>query len=171
MSFDKALAFVLTLEGGYVNHPNDKGGATNKGITQRAYNSYRVTTGHAKQSVQLIEDQEVADIYKDNYWIAAKCPALQPKTAFIHFDASVNHGVGRAARLLQDVVGVVVDGKIGPQTIKAANSLEDAEIVTRYLDTRHELYEDIIEADPSQGVFYNGWMNRLSKLSGALLKV
>ena len=61
--FKKALKFVLKWEGGYVNNPNDKGGATNKGITQYTYNNWLKTHGLQPRNVKFITDDEVEQIY------------------------------------------------------------------------------------------------------------
>ena len=64
MTFDTALAFALRWEGGYVNHPADPGGATNKGVTQRAYDAWRVRRGQTKRDVRAITGAEVHAIYE-----------------------------------------------------------------------------------------------------------
>ena len=64
--FKKALKFVLKWEGGYVNDPDDKGGATNKGITQCTYNGWLKTKGLKPKDVKNITDVEVAQIYYQN---------------------------------------------------------------------------------------------------------
>ena len=61
--FELALNFVLEREGGYVNDPDDKGGATNKGITQNTYNSWLKSVGKPAKDVKNITDAEVKEIY------------------------------------------------------------------------------------------------------------
>ena len=63
-AFEASLPFILRWEGGYVNHPNDPGGATNKGVTQRVYDDWRGKKGLARRTVKQIEDAEVHAIYK-----------------------------------------------------------------------------------------------------------
>ena len=65
--FEQALKFVLEREGGYVNNPNDPGGATNKGITQSTYYNWLKAKGLPNKSVKLITDAEVKEIYYKNY--------------------------------------------------------------------------------------------------------
>ena len=81
--FKKALSFVLKWEGGYVNNPNDRGGATNKGITQNTYNSYLQSKGRPTKDVRYITDAEVEDIYYSRYWLPAKCHEMSAKFAFL----------------------------------------------------------------------------------------
>ena len=55
--FDASLPFILRWEGGFVDHPADRGGATNKGVTQRVYDAWRARQGQAPRSVRLIEER------------------------------------------------------------------------------------------------------------------
>ena len=148
--FTKALAFVRRWEGGYVNHPNDPGGATNKGITQNTYNSYRASKGLSTQDVRGITDGEVQDIYYTNYWIASGSNQLTSRLAMVNFDTAVNMGVGAASKLLQ-------------QARQSSNG-DEMSVVRRYLDLREAEYRAIVASKPSMGVFLNGWLNRLNSL-------
>ena len=67
--FKKALTFVLIREGGYVNDPDDPGGATNRGITQRTYNAYLAKLKKPTADVKNITEYEVKEIYYNNYWL------------------------------------------------------------------------------------------------------
>jgi lysozyme family protein len=84
-NFNQALQFTLGWEGGFSNHPNDSGGATNFGITQATYNRYRRNRKLPNQSVRLIRRHEATDIYHAYYWIEGGCDKLSPKWAL--FDA------------------------------------------------------------------------------------
>ena len=72
-SFSRALEMVLEHEGGFVDHPNDPGGATNKGVTQKIYNAYRTKKNQPKRSVKDIADDELQDLYFNGYWRPAMC--------------------------------------------------------------------------------------------------
>lgn len=165
-NFDKALKFTLRWEGGYSNHPADKGGETNFGITHTTYNNYRQSKGLPMRSVRLIDSQEVADIYKWRYWQPAGCELLPPHLAMCHFDWAVNAGVNRAVRTLQQVVGTTSDGIIGPKTKAAiANAVlakKEAALCHTYCAVRESLYTRWATGD--QRVFFQGWMNRLNAL-------
>ena len=67
--FKSALQFVLKWEGGYVNNENDKGGATNYGITQNTYNNWLKSKGLAYKDVRDITRAEIENIYYKNYWL------------------------------------------------------------------------------------------------------
>ena len=67
-NFERLTDWVLAHEGGYVNHPDDPGGATNYGVIQRTYDAYRRRKRLSPQSVRAITMDEVRDIYRDQYW-------------------------------------------------------------------------------------------------------
>lgn len=119
-SFDAALSLVLKHEGGYVDHPKDPGGATNKGITLAAYKSWlgRPVT---KQELRAIPDSTVAAIYRSRYWNAVKGDDLPAGVDYAVFDFGVNSGPARAVKMLQGIVGTTQDGKVGPKTLEAIN--------------------------------------------------
>jgi len=121
-NYAKCLAQVLQYEGGYVDHPKDPGGPTNKGVTQAVYDSWRKTANQPTQSVRYITDLEVGAIYKQQYWDRISGDNLPAGVDFAVFDYAVNSGVSRAAKTLQSVVGVTQDGVIGPATIQATKT-------------------------------------------------
>ena len=131
-----SLTFVLRWEGGYVNHPNDPGGATNKGVTQKVYDLWREAQGLLKQDVKLIGDEEVQAIYEKGYWLAARCDLLDDPLFLVQFDTAVNMGVGRAVRFLQGAANCAVDGDFGSGTAKAVAACDHGEVVIRYCNAR-----------------------------------
>lgn len=142
-NFDKMLKFVLLREGGYSNNPNDKGGETNKGITYQTYNSYRKSRGLSPRSVKYITDEEVRDIYYNNYYKASGADKIQnPKLAAYVFDTAVNMGVSRAKEFLA----------------KSGNDLNT------YEQLRRNKYNQFVEYDSSQRCFLQGWNNRITSL-------
>jgi lysozyme family protein len=159
-----ALPFVLRWEGGYVNHPNDRGGPTNKGVTQKVYDGYRARHGLAARDVKLLEDVELRDIYEAGYWLPPRCDVLDQEFAQVHFDTAVNMGPGRAVRFLQSAVGCGVDGNIGPKTLQAVQACDAGSAIEAYCNRREQFYRDLVGRDPSQQVFMKGWMNRLNAL-------
>ena len=141
--FKKALKFVLSMEGGYVNHPLDKGGATNKGITQKTYNKWLNAHCMPYKDIKNITDNEVEAIYYQYYWLEANCHNMTDKFAVLCFDSAVNHGVGRVREFLK---------------------VAEYKYPDKFLEARKNFYLKIIENNPSQKVFLKGWMNRLKKL-------
>lgn len=100
--FGQALQHVLAFEGGFSDHPDDPGGATNQGITQKAYDAWRRSKVLDVRSVKRIEPLEVEQIYFDLYWLKVGAHQLPAPLAFVMFDAAVNHGVGRALAWLAE---------------------------------------------------------------------
>lgn len=118
-NFDNALKLVLEHEGGYINHPRDPGGETNKGVTKAVYDAYRRMNGKAIQSVKFITNEELHTIYRFQYWDRVQGDYLPSGLDYAVFDFAVNSGVSRASKCLQAVVGVPQDGQIGVKTIAA----------------------------------------------------
>ena len=141
--FEQALKFVLEREGGYVNNPNDPGGATNKGITQGTYNNWLKSKGQATKSVKLITDAEVKEIYYKNYWLAAKCDKMTSKKfAVACFDTAVNCGVGKVKEFLR--------------------ACQWTDIDVFFLE-RIRFYNNLAKK-PNFRTFLHGWLNRMFAL-------
>ena len=166
--FQRALEFVLKVEGGYTNDPVDRGGATNKGILQRVYDIYRKAEGLRPADVRHILNIEVEEIYRDAYWLEGDCDRLPWPVSLVHFDACVNTGVTQAAKFLQRSVCAEPDGRIGPKTLEALRSLLTREaplaVAERLLLRREPFYRRLVQVDPSQKRFLQGWLNRVEKL-------
>lgn len=180
MKFDDAFKIVLGFEGGYVNDPADRGGETNYGITEGTLNAaYQAgLVGHNDIKKLTIDEAKV--IYKANYWDKSKCDELPVPLDYLVFDASVNHGIGGAGKLLQRSINrcikankVTVDGAIGPLTLSAlgeylgkykSTCLFPVELICHvFLLERVELYNSIIRKDSTQKSFIHGWLNRIRK--------
>lgn len=168
MTFSRALGHVLEFEGGFADHKNDKGGRTMCGVTQKSYTAWRNKMGLSPKDVALIESDEVNDIYFSEYWHAGNCDALPWPLSLVHFDACVNHGLNRAALLLQDSLGVKVDGIIGPKTLSAAIACQPMTTAYKHCDVREKFYHRIVEKDRTQETFLRGWLRRLDKLRGII---
>lgn len=168
MTFATAMVHILKEEGGYVSDPVDRGGATNMGITQKSYNEWRIAQTLPVVDVKDIPPVEVENIYRERYWTPARCPALTNRVALAHFDAAVQHGVERAAKLLQRSVGVVEDGVIGPATISAANTIPEDRCLALMLMERRAFYLGIVASRPEQEKFLLGWTKRLRHLAVAV---
>lgn len=152
---------LLKREGGYVNHPSDRGGATNHGITQRTYTAWLIDRGLGYMDVRAMSIVEAVEIYRERYWRPSMCEILPSEIRGIHFDAAINHGVRRAAMLLQESVGVKQDGVIGRVTLAAVAAIGGDLIRARYLAARYRFYGQIIRRDRSQLEFIVGWMARM----------
>jgi lysozyme family protein len=154
-AFNSSLPFILRWEGGYVNHPADPGGATNRGVTQKVYDTWRRAQGQPTQDVRQLSDAEMHSIYEGNYW----------KLDLAQFDTAVNMGTGRAVRFLQAAVGCEVDGGFGEGTLKAVKECNDlAKTLVNYCNERGAYYDRLVAANPKLAVFQKGWSNRLNAL-------
>lgn len=166
--FNDALPHILRFEGGYVNDPDDPGGATNKGVTQAVYDAHRRAKKQSLQPVRNISDDEVAEIYKRDYWDNAKCNEIvqtKPNTALIHFDSAVNCGVVQANKLLQRAIHTkIVDGIIGRQTLCDLSIYTDTQVCIALLREREQFYVRLVEKKPVLKKFIKSWMWRLRKL-------
>ncbi|MBA2627053.1 MAG: hypothetical protein H0U85_03505 [Gemmatimonadales bacterium] len=149
--FADALALILQFEGGYVNDPDDPGGATNKGITQKTYNLFRVHDGKPIQPVLHIEPDEVRRIYQRNYWIECGADRLPDKLALVVFDTAVNMGV-KYARLY-----VIASGY--------PKSATEPTACKTVLKLREARYDHLCVVNPTLKKFRHGWQVRLLKLA------
>lgn len=147
---------------GYVNDPLDKGGETKFGVAKNANPDLDITS--------LTWDGAKRTYFK-RYWLAADCQfitEISPRLAVLHFDGAVNHGVGRAGRFLQRAVGAVEDGDVGPNTMKALAStlslITDIDVCNKICNSREAFYEAIIQKNPSQARFRNGWLRRIREM-------
>jgi lysozyme family protein len=163
-AYEDALKFVLRWEGGFVDHPSDPGGRTNRGVTQKVYDRWRTTQGLEPRDVKVIDEPEVNAIYESGYWLPPRCDLLATPLDLVQFDTAVNMGVGRAVRFLQASVGCGVDGDFGPGTERAVAQCDNGTAVGAYCDKREAFYRSLVAKDEKLGVFLKGWLNRLNAL-------
>ena len=162
--FDEAFDHVIGVEGGYSNIKEDNGGPTNWGITQDTLASFRGKPVSAND-VKNLSQHEAKLIYRARYWNPLGCEEIQSKIlAMIIFDQGVNRGIGAAARSIQKLVGVKVDGMIGPQTIAAINEKQGKQLALDFVFDAQEAYGRIVQYNNSQVVFIVGWLRRSHKL-------
>lgn len=170
---DAALAWLLEEEGGWSDHPNDRGGKTMWGITQATYDAWRKKKKRPLQSVAKITKEEARELYESEYWKASSCDRLPWPISYITFDAAVNSGPSRAVKWTQAGLGVQPDGKVGPNTLSAAQKAVDegnAQKLLSVVDARLQFLVSLVRKDTSQLVFLLGWMRRLQRvLARALL--
>jgi lysozyme family protein len=171
-NYTKALAFTLKWEGGIegkCDDPADRGGRTCAGVTQRTFDDWMAGMNAVPgRDVWTITPAEVSAIYEVGYWDKCRCDQLPDKLDMCVFDSAVNHGPRKAIQFLQRAVGVVDDGVLGPQTMRALDQDKSAGrmeyVLTAYLAAREHFYAAIVHRDPTQERFLKGWMNRLNDL-------
>ena len=147
--FTAIIDFVLASEGGYANDPLDPGGETNFGIAKRF---------HPDVDIRALTREGAVAIYKAEYWDANRCGELPPAVALSVMDAGVNCGVGQSARWLQDAVGTLQDGKIGPKTINATRKYLPIAVVEALCQSRMDYYR----TRPGYARYGHGWSNRVA---------
>lgn len=170
-TFEPSLRLTLAHEGGYVNHPKDPGGATNFGVIQRTYDSYRRLNGLPVRSVRRITQTEVREIYRRNYWNAAGCNVMPAGVDYAVFDYAVNSGPGRSIKDLQRTVNdfaknhpsirtVNVDGDIGPATLSAVQecaAIDEVAFIELFCNRRMKFLRSL----KTYSTFGKGWQRRV----------
>jgi lysozyme family protein len=152
--FKIAVNLTLKHEGGYVNNPNDKGGATNYGITQADMPGVDMRT--------ITPDQAIA-YYAEHYWKPLYSQINDQNLANKLFDMGVLFGVGTAVKLLQlslsSGITVVSDGAFGPNTLAALNERGN---IDSYRTVLYNHVMDVINRNPGDAEFVQGWTNRIA---------
>lgn len=159
-TFPRALAFVLVHEGGYVDHPDDPGGATNFGITIATLRDWRGRPV-SKADVRALDRDEVAAIYRARYWNAVRGDELPAGLDLALFDFAVNSGSFRAVAVFQEVLGVPADGRFGPVTMAALHT-RPAKALVADLTARRLTFLRRLATFP---VFGRGWTRRVEAVA------
>lgn len=157
-AFTDQIPKTLAFEGGYGDDPADPGGETNFGISKAAYPDVDIAN--------LTEDDAIA-IYHRDYWLHPHIDQLPDSVAGKVFDMAVNMGPVTAIRLWQRTLNdlgttppLVLDGRIGPATIKASNDIDQTGCLGEYKQALVDHYMDIIDAHPAMAKFQRGWLRR-----------
>lgn len=178
-----ALKWLLRpdVEGGEVNHPADRGGHTKYGIADAADGN---KDGMADLDRDGVPDIAIGDLtpthtepfYRQNYWAPARCDliaSLSPALSIAVFDAAVHHGPKRAIQQLQQVLGVMADGRLGPVSIgrlkQQLGAKGEGQLLLALMMQRASFMHGIVRKDPSQWANADGWINRLLRLQSYLL--
>ena len=155
--FDKLIGAILEHEGGYVNDPDDPGGETKYGISKRSY---------PQLDIRALTIEQAREIYYRDWWLRLRCGEIQDdRIAQKYLDMSVNVGKTAGIKIMQRALreagqSVAVDGKIGPQTIGAANKANPDALLAAMRRLQAEHYESLIRRNPKLAKFRRGWMAR-----------
>lgn len=160
-NFEHALEAVLAHEGGFVDHPDDPGGATNRGVTFAVFR--RHFPGADVDALRQITEEQVAGIYHADYWNACRCDELAAGIDYAVFDQAVNSGPSRSIRWLQQAVDAGVDGLIGPETIRLANAAPASAVVERMCDERLSFMQSL-RGGRQWTIFGRGWARRVAEV-------
>lgn len=168
---EKLAPIVAKWEGGYVNDPLDRGGATNMGVTIGAWK----LVGYDKNGDGIITDADMKLLSKDDfkfvlrkYWDKWQADKIKNQSiANILVDwywGSGKWGIVIPQRIL-GFKGKQVDGVVGPKTLAKINEEidKDAEaLFDKIFAARVKFLDDIVKNNPSQKRFIKGWKNRLN---------
>ena len=165
-NYEKCLEAILHHEGGYVNHPQDPGGETNLGVTKRVYEEWG---GNKDMKDLLVED--VAPIYKKNYWDRVKGDSLPSGLDICIFDFGVNAGPGRAAKYIQTQIGTIADGGIGPNTLAKLNEYLSKTPIEKAIRDYQSVRQDYYEQLSTFATFGKGWTRRVQETTKMALEM
>jgi len=187
-SFKEAFAETSAIEGGYADHPDDRGGETYRGIARRFHPNWpgwsRIDAARDDPGFPgvLAEDETLAervgDFYRQNFWNRIQGNRIPDQAVAMElFDTAVNMGVGRAVRFLQEALNILnrngrsydeigVDGLIGKVTLEALAQCLASDrgsgpllALMNLLQGMH--YITIIRGDTTQRAFVRGWLRRV----------
>ena len=167
---------ILRREGGFVNDPDDRGGATHYGITQKTLTQFLGRQASITE-VKNLSKALAREIYERNYYYGPGIHKLPGAIQAFSFDAAVNHGPHRAIRFVQSVCNeagfgpLSEDGITGPKTCAAADAAQAMMrdyFLQALVEERRGYYRMIVENNPSQSKFLNGWMNRIDEFKQAI---
>lgn len=182
MSIDKLIDDVIGREGGYSNHPADRGGPTRWGVTEQVARAYGF-----KGDMRVFPRDLAIEIYRKRYWQEPRfneVAAVFPELGEEMFDTGINMGTKIPAQFLQralnllnrggsDYPDITVDGRIGTMTIAALKQFKDkrgvagGKVLLKTLDGfQLGRYADITETRPANEAFFYGWVaNRIGELA------
>lgn len=160
ITVEEALKFTLKWEGGYTNHPLDPGGATNYGIIQRRYNTYRKSKNLAIQSVKFITKHEYEEIYEKYYWEPVRAKYVGGQLGLVLFDTAVNLGVAGCIARLQTALKVPRTGKWTDNISDKIHDVDQTKLALDICKLRIAKRYARVKQKPSQKVFLKGWLNR-----------
>lgn len=216
-NFNVAHKFTEKWEGGLVDHSADPGGITNLGISLRwlrkiakdecteLSQNYTENSANAinKKAISIFDFDADGDIdaddikvcsksqartlFKKYFWQVAKCHKLPLAISIVLYDGSVNMGVPRAVRQLQQSLNIVSysnlepyeaiaeDGICGPKTIELAEALAETNLdfytARQCIGVREKFYRDLAQRRPNLKVFLKGWQNRCKDLLNYLATI
>jgi lysozyme family protein len=178
MDINDLIDGLIEREGGYANHPADKGGPTRFGITEAVARAH----GYAGAMASLPRD-EAAAIYRRLYWLRPRFDEVAQRSARLAaelFDTGANMGPAVAATFLQraltalnrngqDYPDLVPDGRIGPATLAALDAFmairgaSGETVILRAVEAlQGERYLRLAERRPANEAFLYGWLaNRI----------
>lgn len=164
--FEKAIPFILREEGGNDDDPDDPGGRTSRGITQKEWDVFRQANPGRPADVWQASDADVRTIYRTQYW-SQNCDAMPAGFDLELFDVNVNSGPQRAMQMLQQCLGVGADGHFGMITKDALATADVPTLINAYSDRRRTFYK-------TRKLFWKfggGWLSRVDHIQVAAIRM
>lgn len=161
-SYDSAFQRVIGHEAGFQNNPKDRGNWTSGIIGQGELRGtkYGISAmSYPDLDIKNLTLAEAKAIYKRDFWDLCRGDSLPSEVAFNVFDGAINSGVTRSIKWLQEAVGSVPDGIIGPKTIKAAVAMPQNRLILRFNIARGTSLTKMNETKWSE--FGRGLVNRI----------
>lgn len=158
---NRLIPIIKKWEGGYSDNPNDRGGATNSGVTLAVYQSV-YGKSKTKNDLKRMTNEQWNYIFTKLYWNKWKADEIKNQSiANILVDWVWMSGLGTIKKI-QSLFGLTADGIVGNKTISYINSHDQEEVFNKIWNRRKSFYESLVNNNPSQKVFLKGWMNRLN---------
>lgn len=159
--FQEYMPRILKHEGGFVNHPKDPGGATNRGVTIGTLRRLGIDKDGDGDSdivdLKALTADDAALVFKRFYGDAVQADLLPRGLDYAMTDFAVNSGPTRAAEHLQRILGVAVDGHIGPATLAAVAKRDTAELIEALHQSRLRFLRNL----KTWATFGKGWQARV----------
>jgi lysozyme family protein len=157
-NFKNCLDLVLKSEGGWVdgNKIGDSGGETNLGVTKRVWEEW---VGHTVQSLKSLTKEDVVPLYEQKYWRPTYCEVLPRGLDLLVFSMGINAGPGRSIKVLQQSIGCVSDGIIGPTTMGLIKQANVTDTIAKFSNARREYYHSL----KTFPMFGKGWLARVDR--------
>lgn len=174
------INLILEGEGGYVNDPDDSGGRTYKGISEKNFPNWEgwniINKHEPLKRGQVIRDEdleeEIYEFYLVHFYSKLKIDQINNLYISAHLlDHGVNAGISNGVKCLQKAVNktcpanLSIDGKIGPKTINEANTCSPRILLDNFIKERQEYYKSIVTKNPKQEKFLKGWLNRIDNVN------
>ena len=168
--FDYAVGIVLSHEGGYSNDPDDPGGETNFGITQKDLIDYSHKFNYFPRDVEDLTRVEAEYFYRLVWWDANHYDAINSIiVATKIFDTAVNVGAVEAHKIAQRSCNycgynIDVDGQLGSITIRTINEISahgiESYFMRKLCAEQTAYYDELIKKNPDLKEFEKGWIER-----------
>ena len=167
-NLSQVIKLIFGHEGGYVNNPNDNGGATKYGITAATLGAWRKLGRKATPAeVKMLTLSEATSILRKQYANPLRYDELPAGLDYALFDFSVNSGPAKAVKSLQKVLGVGIDGIIGARTMAAIMSTNTSQLINKLCDDRMRFLQSLSDFKH----FGKGWTTRVSSVRAGALKM